>query len=129
MMDAWNHLPRITSRFPLKLESKDRDMDKIWPGKERITWTFSALIFLINSLGQCIWNQNPFGEIVLIKLTECSRENVIENPGLIYEAKFRTWVVSEEFYYGAGRMWTWEIYYLYCGVFLWRKYLFAQRLS
>lgn len=37
MMDAWNHLPGITSRFPLKLESKDRDMDKIWPGKERIT--------------------------------------------------------------------------------------------
>lgn len=34
MMDVWNYLFRIISRFLLKLEFKDRDMDKIWFGKE-----------------------------------------------------------------------------------------------
>lgn len=33
MMDTWNHLPRITSQFPLKLESKARDMKNLtWKG-------------------------------------------------------------------------------------------------
>lgn len=96
MLEAWNHLPRITNRVPLKLEFKGRATHKIWPGKEQTTWTFSALIFFVNDLWSMCTKPNLFHEIVLTKLPEGSREPAIESPGLTYKAKFSTWVVFEQ---------------------------------
>lgn len=73
MMGAWNHLPRITSRFPLKLESKDRDMKNLaWKGTNFLN------VFCIDppckqSLVN-VYETKTFSMKVLIKLTECSRE-------------------------------------------------------
>lgn len=39
-IDAWNHLPRVTSGLPLKLESKDRQMGKMWPGEDELLERF-----------------------------------------------------------------------------------------
>lgn len=95
-LEAWNHLPRITNRVPLKLEFKGRATHTIWPWKEQTTWTFSALIFFVNDLWSMCTKPNPCHEIVLTKLTEGSREPAIESPGLTYKAKFSTWVVFEQ---------------------------------
>lgn len=104
-LEAWNHLPRITNRVPLKLEFKGRATHTIWPGKEQTTWMFSALIFFINDLWSMCTKPNPFHEIVLAKLTEgsitCDREP-------------RTYLQSQVQYlsgFWAGCMWTWEIRY------------------
>lgn len=128
MMYAWNHWHRITCRFPLKLESKDRDMKNLAQKRTNYLNVFCTDL-PVNSLWSMYVKPKPFPWNSTYKI----------NRGLQRKCDREPWTHLWSQVQDLSGFWVillWSrlnvnmrnlILFLYCRVF-WRKHLFAQRL-